>query len=435
MKKAVTQINWLYIVPIYVIAFLFPGTSKAQVVLTQDMQSYAQNFNTLPVSGSAVWESGTYYLPGWTVQRTSPTNTIITSIGNSNTGALYSFGVSGSADRALGAISSENTTVVQFAWGFLIQNKTGDTIKSLNVSFTGEQWRSASKTAGRQATTFWHSQSNAISNFNLSSLSDKGWTSVPELDFYSPVYYNLGGALNGNLPANKRYLIATIRVNIPDGHYIMLRWKDLNDFDDDHGLAIDDFKLTWSSEDEVGSVPLPVELILFNAESDSKVTRINWATASEKNSSHFDVERSSNGLNFESIGSVSAKGYSSQKISYAFQDEKPLTGTSYYRLKQVDLDGTFEYSRLVSVKRKDGPATLTLFPTVTTGDINLEFPLSLAETNIQLYTTAGRLVQSVTIPAQLTNFKVNVERLQTGNYFFVLLDAKGQRQVFRFIKK
>jgi len=432
MKKTFTQVNKLIVAFLFICCFL-PVDSRAQLILTKDMQSYSQDFNSLPVSGTAVWENGVFYLPGWTLNRTSATTTLLTGTGSSNTGGLYSFGMAGSTDRALGAISSATTTVGQFAWGLLIQNNTGSTVTSVTVNFTGEQWRSASRTAGRQATTFWYSQAAATPEFNLSPLSDAGWTNVPDLSFYSLVNFYAAGALNGNLAANRSMLIATIEVNLPQGHYMMLRWKDLNDLDDDHGLAIDDFALTWRKSGESGPTPMPVELISFKSFSKGEHIKLDWATASEINSSHFDVQRSVNGIDFETVGTQNAKGFSSIKVDYSFLDEQPEAGTSYYRLKQTDLDGTYEYSKMVTAKRV-GPKSAVLYPTVTTGELFLNLPFSQMSAKLYVYDKLGRVVAASTIPERTVNHKLDISNLSDGNYLIVLLDETGQRQAFKVIK-
>lgn len=417
-----------------VFVFLWAGASKAQVALTRHMDNYAQDFNSLPVSESSTWANGTFYIPGWTVHRTSTTTSLLVGTGSSNLGGLYSFGTSGSADRALGAISSGSASGGQFAWGLLIENNTGLAITALNVSFTGEQWRSASKTAGSQATTFWYSQSAPNPAFDLSPLSDKGWTNVPELDFYSLVNFSAAGALNGNLPANKSFLASTIQVDIPDGHYIMLRWKDLNDLDDDHGLAIDDFSLTWSFSEMKDPVVMPVELIFLKSGLEAKAVKLEWATASERNSSHFEVERSTNGLAFERIGLVLSNNFSSQRINYSFLDDQPLAGTSYYRLRQVDLDGAFAYSKVVTVRRA-GPVAFKLHSNIVTNDLQFELPESLSAMRLLIYDKMGKLVFSETVRAKTTDYFININHLQSGYYFTVLQDEMGLRQVLKFVKK
>ena len=93
----------------------------------------------------------------------------------------------------------------------------------------------------------------------------------------------------------------------------------------------------------------PVELLSFTAERAGSVVDLNWETASELNASHFVVERSADGLTFDSLLRTQAQGTTTDHHAYQAQDGSPLAGRSYYRLKQVDLDGTFSYSQVVEV--------------------------------------------------------------------------------------
>ena len=89
---------------------------------------------------------------------------------------------------------------------------------------------------------------------------------------------------------------------------------------------------------------LPVELISFNGVAENNEVRLTWETASELNNDFFDVERSQNGLNFEKIGTVKGNGNSNILNQYTFLDKDPYVGFNYYRLKQVDYDGTKYFS-------------------------------------------------------------------------------------------
>lgn len=91
---------------------------------------------------------------------------------------------------------------------------------------------------------------------------------------------------------------------------------------------------------------LPVELASFDVEGENETALVTWQTASEQGSSHFDVERSVDGRVFESVGSVEASRNSQQMIQYEFVDESPLEGLSFYRLKSVDLDGSYDFSNI-----------------------------------------------------------------------------------------
>ena len=108
---------------------------------------------------------------------------------------------------------------------------------------------------------------------------------------------------------------------------------------------------------------LPISLLDFTVKENAGKNILNWKTATESNSSHFSIERSSDGVNFSSIGRVTASGNSSAEKMYRYVDANPLpASTNYYRLKMIDLDASFEYSKIVSVKAKTSDQSLDLIP-------------------------------------------------------------------------
>ena len=164
--------------------------------------------------------------------------------------------------------------------------------------------------------------------------------------------------------------------------------------------------------------PLPVELSAFTATATGPAAvRLAWATASEKNSRQFDVERSGNGQSFAAIGMVAAAGSSTAARSYELLDAKLPAGLVrlYYRLKQVDLDGTFSYSpvRTVAVSGKvaDG---LLLFPNPTSGTAMLTG--TEPGTTITVLDALGRQVLAATADAAGTAALVLPHGLATGVY-------------------
>lgn len=115
-----------------------------------------------------------------------------------------------------------------------------------------------------------------------------------------------------------------------------------------------------------GSNPLPVELLLFEAQKSHQQVELTWETASELNNDYFVVERSLDGQNFEAVAQVKGAGTTPHLQQYATVDKNPQAGTSYYRLKQVDFDGAIAYSdlRLVRFDAPEQPAAieLSLYP-------------------------------------------------------------------------
>lgn len=101
-----------------------------------------------------------------------------------------------------------------------------------------------------------------------------------------------------------------------------------------------------------GSGTLPITLLYFNANPNQNAVQLDWATVSEENFDSFIIERTSDGKNFEDLGTVKSKAdkTSNVKTEYGFEDSWPVTGDSYYRLKALDHDGTFDYFGPLHVK-------------------------------------------------------------------------------------
>jgi len=194
--------------------------------------AYVQNFDSLASTGT----SST--LPAdWVILETGGNTSYTANDGASNTGDTYSYGTTGSTDRALGALQS-GSLVPTFGASFT--NTTGSPITSLRVSYTGEQWRLGA--LGRVDRLDFQYSTNA------SSLSTGTWTDVNTLDFTAPVTTGTVGALNGNSTANRSAVTTTITgLNIPAETTFWFRWQDFNATGADDGLAIDDFSLTLTT--------------------------------------------------------------------------------------------------------------------------------------------------------------------------------------------
>lgn len=249
--------------------------AAAQVALTALDQAYSQSFDTLPASGSAAWVNDST-VPGWFHARTGSGVTIVADTGASNAGNLYSYGASGSSDRALGSIGSGNAAVGSLFWGVRLQNATGTTISALEVAYTGEQWRNGGATgsAATQTIAFSYLIGAPAVTGSLAEFQQPG-VAVPALDFTGPVTTGSAAALNGNLAANRTDRSFTISgISLPPGGEIMLRWSDPDHTGSDHGLAIDDVTViargaATGPELSVGDVTL--------AEGDSGTTAFTFA--------------------------------------------------------------------------------------------------------------------------------------------------------------
>lgn len=142
-----------------------------------------------------------------------------------------------------------------------------------------------------------------------------------------------------------------------------------------------------------GGAALPVKLLRFEAQSKDNLVATTWTTSLEINNDYFTVERSNDGTDFKEVGRVEGSGNSTVERNYTFNDEHPLSGVSYYRLKQTDYDGQFAYSNIVMVKRSMAAASsIHLYPNPTADKLNIAVSNASEEMTIQIFNQVGASV-------------------------------------------
>lgn len=169
--------------------------------------------------------------------------------------------------------------------------------------------------------------------------------------------------------------------------------------------------LSWSNI-------VPVQLMYFRGKAEAERVRLSWATALEINSSHFNVERSTDLKEFATIGKLTSAGDSRQVINYSFLDEAPLPGVNYYRLKQVDKDGTSDYSKIIAVSPQTEATQFVIYPNPSDGSsVRLQFD-NLELDRLRLITMLG---QEIPFEIQATSNNSLTIRphkiLENGLYF------------------
>jgi hypothetical protein len=171
---------------------------------------------------------------------------------------------------------------------------------------------------------------------------------------------------------------------------------------------------------------LPVEVVNFEVKETAKFNHVMWKTKSELNSQWFIVERSTDGINFTEIGKVDAAGNSSVEKNYFYKDYDILYPKLYYRLKEVDNDGSFEYSDAIMVMRTD--LEMSVYPNPTTGAININFYIQFEGNYTIRYTDAiGRvIVEEIKVSTGNSTYSSLVlTNLPTGVYFMEVMNAAG----------
>ncbi|MFN8282424.1 MAG: DUF1501 domain-containing protein [Chitinophagales bacterium] len=164
------------------------------------------------------------------------------------------------------------------------------------------------------------------------------------------------------------------------------------------------------------SFVLPVELLFFTGKAEGSVAVLQWATASEKNNYKFEIERSSNAVEFVKIGELLGVGTTTVEHDYTFIDELPLTGINYYRLKQIDENGTVNYSQIISVFFGD-KSTLAIFPNPATDKITVQVQSNTTSGFTQVYDAFGNLQFEKQLSQDNIQTQIDIASLPKGNYF------------------
>jgi hypothetical protein len=169
---------------------------------------------------------------------------------------------------------------------------------------------------------------------------------------------------------------------------------------------------------DVTQTPLPVKLISFTASVSGYIVNLDWKTASEVNNDYFQIQRSTNGRDWQDLARVKGAGNSNESITYTTIDQLPYHGINYYRLKQVDFDGRYEYSIVESVSLNFYNA---LFPNPTVDNVILTSHRDDGNFNIdqiQVFSAAGIQVNDRVVIKILssTQLEIDLSSLSAGIY-------------------
>ncbi|MFK7798238.1 MAG: T9SS type A sorting domain-containing protein [Aureispira sp.] len=164
---------------------------------------------------------------------------------------------------------------------------------------------------------------------------------------------------------------------------------------------------------------LPVDWLYFRGTTDNTTNKLNWATASEQNTDYFRVQRSADGMAFETIGVVQAQGQSSSAKHYTYDDNNPFEGQNYYRLELVDQNGDTEQSKTILLNiRVDGKPYL-FYPNPTTGVVYYQYESQKAEVlQLEVLDVLGKRVRTQQLQGTtgINNIPVDLEDLPVGTY-------------------
>ena len=171
----------------------------------------------------------------------------------------------------------------------------------------------------------------------------------------------------------------------------------------------------------ITAASLPVEFTKFSATPHQKEIALNWQTATEKNNSHFEVEQSTDGKNYRTIGEVAGAGTTLEVQNYEFMDANPAKGMNYYRLKQVDWNGDFEYSDVAAVEFSSD-LNAQFFPNPVKNELTIN--TTAQDVSIFVYNMTGQLVKQINRISIDGQYNLNMSELMSGMYQVQLIESK-----------
>ncbi len=186
----------------------------------------------------------------------------------------------------------------------------------------------------------------------------------------------------------------------------------------------------YAAFNKTGTLPVTWRYVQGAIQNESAL--ISWATSYEENTSRFVVEYSTNGTNFISLEEIAATGHATGS-TYSYRHINPSRGPAYYRIKQVDQDGQFRYSKTILLVIQKDLRTPLLFPNPARESVNLLLPPSMKQVALSLYENNGSLVKKYAVAAGQQNISLSVNELKPGLYY-LLIESEGLKKTMSFTK-
>lgn len=175
---------------------------------------------------------------------------------------------------------------------------------------------------------------------------------------------------------------------------------------------------------------LPIELIDFTGWNENTINVLQWATASEINNALFEIERSIAPQDgFTKIGELAGAGNSTATINYQYKDNAPMLGVNYYRLRQIDFDGTYSYSKTIAIEVKTSDATQIFYPNPTSGELIYQYNSSVKETlKIEITDILGKKLAETTynVAEGINTKTLDLTSYTAGTYIVVVKNKKNE---------
>jgi hypothetical protein len=396
---------------IFIVSLMISNAVLGQTYATLPFSDDFGNSNPTASLGSS-WTSSSTISNGL-VESRSDVSTYATwhriqfpSDGVAYTGASYSTSYGTPANNVLLFYNTVNQSAANYISADLYVNLNGGT--GVQAKFNVGDWGTSGTGDYRDVLRFYISTNGGSSfgtnyteiDLGASPYNDGTWNSVT-VD------------INALATANSLTLSATSVIRMTAK---LRRRAVLNSMRSDANrqyIAIDNLSVT-------GTTTLPVQLNYFTGLKEEDKTLLSWQTVSEINNDYFSIERSVDGVNFEKIGEVSGQGSSNAINDYSFTDENPLHGINYYRLQQIDFDGTSAYSITVAVDF-GGKQNLTVYPNPSNGHFSIELNDGFVG-EILMYNAIGELVYQQKVNNEFNLVVLSLTHLSKGNYLLCMVN-------------
>ena len=230
---------------------------------------------------------------------------------------------------------------------------------------------------------------------------------------------------------------------LPSGNYVVTNGAGLHEIDGTNGNLVRTIYASANMQyiSLVDYSTIPVELTSFTANVVGSSVVLNWTTATEVNNQGFEIERSSDGVSFNNIGFVPGFGTTTEPKSYSYTDQSVNTGLYYYRLKQIDYDGSFTYSNVAEVE-VSLPTEFSLeqnYPNPFNPSTSIQFSLPVdAQVTIGVYNLVGEKVAEVSngnFAAGSHRVNFDAASMTSGIYFYQIDAIAIDGKTFSSVKK
>ncbi|MCE7042791.1 T9SS type A sorting domain-containing protein [Dyadobacter sp. CY312] len=183
----------------------------------------------------------------------------------------------------------------------------------------------------------------------------------------------------------------------------------------------------WFTKTSDKTTPLPVTLLSFNAKKTEDHVSLTWATTSESNASHFEIQRSADARHFDTAGTVSAKGESSEIQNYSFLDLPATSSILYYRLKMIDVDGTYAFTNIRNVNFESSADLVSVYPNPASSFIKVDAPNARS---LKIFNKMGRILHTSqgVVPS-----RVDISSFPDGIYIVQVVEQNGKVKATRIV--